>query len=144
MRLAFVAEPALRRLPDDRGASGLRGRLTALAWASLATGLVTGLRVRSRFRFAADRRRDGDRDEFVGNEETLQTLRSYGVDYAQSYYVGRPAPLHELDLAFPPGYSAESSHSSIVAEMPRLSMTALRDRPSSRSSGKFCMLRAPI
>ncbi len=40
---AFVAEPALRRLPDDRGASGLRGRLTALAWASLALGLVTGL-----------------------------------------------------------------------------------------------------
>ena len=40
-------------------------------------------------------------------------------------------------------YSAESSHSSIVDEMPRLSSTGLRARPSSRSSEKFCMLRAP-
>ena len=40
-------------------------------------------------------------------------------------------------------YSAESSHSSIVAEMPRLSSTGLRAWPSSRSSVKFCMLRAP-
>ena len=40
-------------------------------------------------------------------------------------------------------YSADSSHSSIVAEMPRLSSTGLRAWPSSRSSVKFCMLRAP-
>ena len=39
--------------------------------------------------------------------------------------------------------SAESSHSSIVAEMPRFSSTGLRTWPSSRSSVKFCMLRAP-
>jgi len=41
--VAFVAEPALRGQSDDRGASGLRGRLTALAWASLALGFATGL-----------------------------------------------------------------------------------------------------
>ena len=40
-------------------------------------------------------------------------------------------------------YSADSSHSSIVAEMPRFSSTGLRVLPSSRSSVKFCMLRAP-
>ena len=40
-------------------------------------------------------------------------------------------------------YSADSSHSSIVAEMPRLISTGLRACPSSRSSVKFCMLRAP-
>ena len=46
---------------------------------------------------------------------------------------------------FPPErmYSADSSHSSIVAEMPRLISTGLRAWPSSRSSVKFCMLRAP-
>lgn len=29
--------------------------------------------------------------EFVENEETLQMLKNYGVDYAQGYHVGRPA-----------------------------------------------------
>src|SRR6266576_1590781 len=41
-------------------------------------------------------------------------------------------------------YSADSSHSSIVADIPRLSSTGLRKRPTYESSGKFCMLRAPI
>ena len=40
-------------------------------------------------------------------------------------------------------YSADSSHSSMVAAMPRLSSTGLRCRPSSLSSVKFCMFRAP-
>jgi EAL domain-containing protein (putative c-di-GMP-specific phosphodiesterase class I) len=30
--------------------------------------------------------------EFVGDEPTLEMLRSYGVDYAQGYAIGRPAP----------------------------------------------------
>ncbi|HWI53930.1 MAG TPA: EAL domain-containing protein [Symbiobacteriaceae bacterium] len=30
--------------------------------------------------------------EFVGDYETLQMLRSFGVDYAQGYYIGRPVP----------------------------------------------------
>jgi len=30
--------------------------------------------------------------EFVGDEPTLSMLRSYGVDYAQGFEVGRPAP----------------------------------------------------
>jgi diguanylate cyclase (GGDEF)-like protein/PAS domain S-box-containing protein len=29
--------------------------------------------------------------EFVGDERTLQMLREYGVDYAQGYYIGKPA-----------------------------------------------------
>ncbi len=33
--------------------------------------------------------------EFVEDEATLQLLRDLGVDYAQGYYVGRPAPLPE-------------------------------------------------
>ena len=41
-------------------------------------------------------------------------------------------------------YSADISHSSIVAERPRLSSTGLPARPTSASSWKFCMLRAPI
>ena len=28
--------------------------------------------------------------EFVENREILEILRSYGVDYAQGYYIGRP------------------------------------------------------
>ncbi len=31
--------------------------------------------------------------EFVGDEQTLQLLRGYGVDFAQGYVIGRPAPL---------------------------------------------------
>jgi diguanylate cyclase (GGDEF)-like protein/PAS domain S-box-containing protein len=31
--------------------------------------------------------------EFVGNEATLQTLQQLGVDYAQGFHLGRPAPL---------------------------------------------------
>ncbi len=31
--------------------------------------------------------------EFVGDEPTMAMLRSYGVDYAQGFQVGRPAPL---------------------------------------------------
>jgi EAL domain-containing protein (putative c-di-GMP-specific phosphodiesterase class I) len=30
--------------------------------------------------------------EFVGDETTLEMLRSYGVDYAQGFAVGRPQP----------------------------------------------------
>jgi len=32
--------------------------------------------------------------EFVENEEVLDVLREIGVDYAQGYYIGRPAKLH--------------------------------------------------
>ncbi|MCL5046087.1 MAG: EAL domain-containing protein, partial [Actinobacteria bacterium] len=28
--------------------------------------------------------------EFVSDEETVQLLREYGVDYAQGYHIGRP------------------------------------------------------
>lgn len=31
--------------------------------------------------------------EFVEDEETLQLLESFGVDYAQGYYIGRPSPI---------------------------------------------------
>ena len=40
-------------------------------------------------------------------------------------------------------YSAAIKSSLIVAERPRLSSTGRRTRPSSASSAKFCMLRAP-
>src|SRR5437773_11443001 len=52
---------------------------------------------------------------------------------------------HSMTSRFPPAmmYSADSSHSWIVAERPRLSMTALRCFPSSFRRLKFCMLRAP-
>jgi EAL domain-containing protein (putative c-di-GMP-specific phosphodiesterase class I) len=33
--------------------------------------------------------------EFVGDRETLALLREYGVDYAQGFELGRPAPLPE-------------------------------------------------
>ncbi len=31
--------------------------------------------------------------EFVGDETTLSMVRAYGVDYAQGFHIGRPAPL---------------------------------------------------
>lgn len=30
--------------------------------------------------------------EFVEDERTLNMLRSFGVDYAQGYYIGKPGP----------------------------------------------------
>jgi EAL domain-containing protein (putative c-di-GMP-specific phosphodiesterase class I) len=33
--------------------------------------------------------------EFVGNDETIVFLREYGVDYAQGFHVGKPAPVAE-------------------------------------------------
>ncbi len=33
--------------------------------------------------------------EFVEDEQTLELLRQYGVDYAQGYYLGRPGPLSD-------------------------------------------------
>jgi diguanylate cyclase (GGDEF)-like protein/PAS domain S-box-containing protein len=30
--------------------------------------------------------------EFVGNERTVEMLREYGVDFAQGYHIGKPAP----------------------------------------------------
>ena len=41
-------------------------------------------------------------------------------------------------------YSAAISHSSIVAFMPRLSITGLPALPAACSNAKFCMLRVPI
>jgi diguanylate cyclase (GGDEF)-like protein/PAS domain S-box-containing protein len=34
--------------------------------------------------------------EFVGDAETVDLLRDYGVDYAQGYYVGKPVPAETL------------------------------------------------
>lgn len=34
--------------------------------------------------------------EFVGDSETVELLKEYGVSYAQGYYLGMPAPLAEL------------------------------------------------
>ena len=34
--------------------------------------------------------------EFVENEQTLELLRNYGVDYAQGYHCGKP--LNEVEL----------------------------------------------
>ncbi len=34
--------------------------------------------------------------EFVGDDETLRLLREYGVDFAQGYFIGRPAPIPDV------------------------------------------------
>jgi EAL domain-containing protein (putative c-di-GMP-specific phosphodiesterase class I) len=36
--------------------------------------------------------------EYVGDRETFELLKRYGVDYAQGFYVARPQPLSEVDL----------------------------------------------
>jgi EAL domain-containing protein (putative c-di-GMP-specific phosphodiesterase class I) len=43
--------------------------------------------------------------EFVEDEATLVLLRELGVDYAQGYHVGRPAPLPTADLRLGAGAS---------------------------------------
>jgi len=37
--------------------------------------------------------------EFVSNRETLDLLRSYGVDYAQGYYIGMPGELANFNIS---------------------------------------------
>ena len=39
--------------------------------------------------------------EFVGDERTLELLRSFGVDFAQGFHVGRPVPIAEAGLVIP-------------------------------------------
>lgn len=39
--------------------------------------------------------------EFVGDEPTLELLRSFGVDYAQGFHVGRPLPAAQVGLSLP-------------------------------------------
>ena len=34
--------------------------------------------------------------EFVGNPETVNLLREYGIDYAQGFYIGHPQPVSEM------------------------------------------------
>ncbi len=36
--------------------------------------------------------------EYVGNHETIQLLRTYGVDYAQGFYLGKPEALEHASL----------------------------------------------
>jgi diguanylate cyclase (GGDEF)-like protein len=43
---------------------------------------------------------------FVGDEETVDLLRSYGIDYLQGFHVGRPAPLTQIGLAAPAARTA--------------------------------------
>ncbi|KKK50657.1 hypothetical protein LCGC14_3122850, partial [marine sediment metagenome] len=33
---------------------------------------------------------------FVGDQETIELLKQYGVGYAQGYHVGRPRPVSEI------------------------------------------------
>lgn len=33
--------------------------------------------------------------EFVNNEETIQLLKEFGVDYTQGYHIGKPFAYHE-------------------------------------------------
>ena len=35
--------------------------------------------------------------EYVEDEETLEILRGYGVDFAQGYHIGRPIPVEDVD-----------------------------------------------
>lgn len=39
--------------------------------------------------------------EFVENPETLALLKSYGIDYARGYYIGKPEPAPQADQRCP-------------------------------------------
>ena len=39
--------------------------------------------------------------EFVVNREILETLKNYGVDYAQGYYIGKPAEINKFNSRKP-------------------------------------------
>ncbi len=44
--------------------------------------------------------------EFVGDDESLALVRSYGVDFAQGFYIARPQPVDSLDLTQAPAMPA--------------------------------------
>lgn len=41
--------------------------------------------------------------EFVGDQPTLELLPRLGVDYAQGFHIGRPAPIDEVRADLDPG-----------------------------------------
>ena len=73
--------------------------------------------------------------EFVGDEATLATLRVLGVDYAQGFYLGRPAPLESWfenppdagELVRDPPDAGE-----LVRELPRETRPSSAARPPGR------------
>jgi EAL domain-containing protein (putative c-di-GMP-specific phosphodiesterase class I) len=40
--------------------------------------------------------------EFVGDQATLDLLKTYGVDYAQGFFIARPGPINGSDMASGP------------------------------------------
>jgi EAL domain-containing protein (putative c-di-GMP-specific phosphodiesterase class I) len=34
--------------------------------------------------------------EYVGDDESVQLLRNFGVDYARGFHIGKPAPITTL------------------------------------------------
>jgi diguanylate cyclase (GGDEF)-like protein/PAS domain S-box-containing protein len=47
--------------------------------------------------------------EYVGDRETIELLRGYGVDYAQGFYLAKPASLGETDLTEALGFAGAVS-----------------------------------
>lgn len=62
--------------------------------------------------------------EGVEDEETLALLREYGVDYAQGYYLGRPAPIEDGSMSGCTSPTARASTSSETGSSPTSSPTA--------------------
>ena len=65
--------------------------------------------------------------EYVSDQRSVELLRSYGVDYAQGYYLGRPMPLDQTDLttaAVIPGHALIDASTVVnaqqVASLPKL------------------------
>ncbi len=46
--------------------------------------------------------------EFVVNEDILELIRAFGVDYAQGYFIGKPIPLEEVRRIYLPDLLMES------------------------------------
>ncbi|HUR85937.1 MAG TPA: GGDEF domain-containing phosphodiesterase, partial [Solirubrobacteraceae bacterium] len=68
--------------------------------------------------------------EYVGDEETRQLLREYGVDFAQGFHIGRPVPIDEI-VGCPPctTTTTQTSRSSTARPSPS-SATARRATPT--------------
>ncbi|HET9125467.1 MAG TPA: EAL domain-containing protein, partial [Solirubrobacteraceae bacterium] len=69
--------------------------------------------------------------EFVGDDPTVELLRSLGIDYGQGYHLGRPGP---LDLVLPPlarPYSGLAERASAAATTARSTALTSRTAPVS-------------
>ncbi len=75
--------------------------------------------------------------EYVQDHQTVELLRNYGVDYAQGYYLGKPAPLDQTDLTKAPVIPAQALVSTKPIVVDGQAVTRVRLKGEERESARW-------